>query len=91
MTDLEALIAELAADDRGTTFVRSDTVLVIARELLTARKVVKAAKEWRRQHGDNPASDALFDALAAHDAAEARAGHDEIAAALAGREGVMMP
>jgi hypothetical protein len=70
MTDLETLIAELEADDPGATFVRSDTVLSIARELLTARKVVEAAMRWRKGYGTKLAAADLADALSAHDAAE---------------------
>lgn len=83
MTDLEALIAQLEAGQSPMSdpFVNATVVIPIARELVAARKVVEAARDWKfatiaaSKGGGEQEYDAviatgdLFDALIAHDAA----------------------
>ena len=65
MTDLETLIAELAADNdtpdgHDTTYVGARAVLKIARELAATRAAIA---EWREEYGTITADATLMETM----------------------------
>jgi hypothetical protein len=82
MIDLETLIAELedndTSDGHDTTYIGARAVMAIGRELLTARKVVKAAQKWAAGFEcPGQLDDALLKALTAYDAAKVAHNEEE--------------